>query len=124
MIQILFSVLLSLFYCVILSLFIESDINNFVKNLVGKNNTFEFIIFLIFGILNGSISGYIISRYKNFNFIASIILPLILTFYVLYLYLFLPVFLSVYDMIDWNMTMLCSISIVMLYQFLKDPDNF
>ena len=46
MIQILFSVLLSLFYCVILSLFIESDINNFVKNLVGKNNTFEFIIFL------------------------------------------------------------------------------
>ena len=61
MIQILFSVLLSLFYCVILSLFIESDINNFVKNLVGKNNTFEFIIFLIFGILNGSISGYIIS---------------------------------------------------------------
>ena len=93
---------------------------NIIKNLTREKSSYEIIAFLILGVLNGSLSAFIISKYKNYNLIASMFLPTLLTLFVLYLYLFLPIFLGETNMIDYGLTTFCLLSIINLYMFLRD----
>ena len=119
MTNIFFSALLSLVYFICISLVVGSGIADLIKNLTGENNTYEVIGFLIMGVLSGSLSAYIISKYKNLNFKVSMILPIIFTIVFLYPHLLLPVYYGAHDLIDWGLSMFGLISITILYTFLK-----
>ena len=85
------------------------------------------IVFLILGVLSGSLSAFIISRYKKFNFIASIILPILLSLFYLYPSFFLPIFLiftnvegASTDFIDFGLVMFNTIFVITYFLFLRD----
>ena len=71
MVKVIVSILLSLVFCIIVAIVdnnftIHSDINllNKLENYIPRNSPSYIIAFLILGIVNGSLSAFIISRYK------------------------------------------------------------
>tara|TARA_B100000965_G_scaffold331298_1_gene295405 strand:- start:6 stop:371 length:366 start_codon:yes stop_codon:yes gene_type:complete len=120
MTNIFFSALLSLVYLIFISLVLGSGIADLIKNLTGENNTYEMIGFLITGVFCGSLSAFIISKYKNFNFKVSMILPTIFTIVFLYPHLLQPIYFGAHNLIDGGLSMFFLISITTLYIFLKN----
>ena len=116
MMHVIISIILSLSYCLFVTI-ADTYLGTIIKTHL---SSFNIVAFLVLGVLSGSAAAFIISRYKNFNFIASIILPTLLTLFNLYLSLFLPILLGAFHMIDYGLTTLYIISIVNLFMFLRD----
>ena len=92
-----------------------------------KNSAFYIIIFLTLGVLSGAVSAFIITRYKNYNLIASMILPSFLVLTILYISFFLPMYLIIIkvdgatsNLIDWGLTTFSTHFILTLFLFLRD----
>ncbi len=136
MVNVIVSIFLSVFFCIIVAIVdnnftIHSDINllNKLENYIPRNSTSYIIAFLILGVINGSLSAFIISRYKSFNLVASMILPILITIGYLYISFLLPIQLYLSNVggaigsIDWGLTQFLLISITTLFLFLRDQSN-
>lgn len=85
------------------------------------------IIFMTLGILSGAFSAFIITRYKNYNFIASMILPTLVALGSLYISFILPIYLILTNvegaslsLVDWGITTFNVHFIIVLFLFLRD----
>ena len=136
MFNVIISIFLSLVFCMIVVIVdnnftIHSNINllHKLENYIPRNSTSYIIAFLILGVINGSLSAFIISRYKSFHLIASMILPILITIGYLYISFLLPIQLYLSDVdgaigsIDWGLTQFLIISIIILFLFLRDQSN-
>ena len=129
MINVIVSILLSLSYCLFVTI-ADRNLANIITTYISLNSTYYIIAFMILCILCGAFSAFIISRYKNFNFIASMILPTLLILFNLYILLSVTIEFyfeenegSFFSLIDWGLIELWVISIVVLFLSLRSQSN-
>ena len=134
--NIIISIILS-YICCFPSILINANLSIFddgalIKTILSfsSRSSIYMIIFLILGVLSGSLSAFIISRYRKFNFIASIILPILLSLFYLYSCFLLPIFLiftnvegASTDFIDFGLVMFNVIFVMTYFLFLRDSYN-
>ena len=84
MFKLIFSILLSFSYCLILNI-TQEYLPNIILTYISLNSTSYIIAFMIAGSLCGALPAYIISRYKSYNFIATMILPTLFVGFNLYI---------------------------------------
>lgn len=96
---------------------------------ISSSSSIYIIIFMTLGILSGAFSAFIISRYKNYNFIASMILPTLFALMFLSTSFFLPIYLILTNVegassiFDWGITTFNVHFIISLFLFLRVKKN-
>ena len=90
---------------------------------ISSSSSIYIIIFMTLGILSGAFSAFIISRYKNYNFIASMILPTLFASFFLPIYLILTNVEGASSIFDWGITTFNVHFIISLFLFLRVKKN-